>query len=258
MFAKRLRCILIIAGLATFLTSVIMPATAQQAATQSSVSIEQLQREKLEHEVLELRKKEKCYLCNQPLAISFVTTLTTLGVGGFLLAHVTERRAKESKRQENALEFLTEVASDINSVFTPLMQYIRDDALTDEGRQNLLNKVKKKLPTLVQKRFSVKIKTDALLPDRMSDFAKQYVDLYQELIRIVRVIDEIEKGVYSTDINIERIEHEQQRLTKEWPLNLGLHPWNLEQPDQQLSEWVEMVWVRAMDVLAAPLTSVLK
>ena len=58
---------------------------------------------------------------NQPIVVSILTLL----LGSYLLSWLSERRSRLDKRREKAIEFITEVGDDMNSLYAALFGYIR-------------------------------------------------------------------------------------------------------------------------------------
>lgn len=91
---------------------------------------------------------------NQPISI---TLLTLLG-GGYLLAILGERRARQAKITEKAVEFVTEMADDINALFARIFAHIRRGS-----REQVEDRLKERLQKLFEKRLGVRVRSRAYL-----------------------------------------------------------------------------------------------
>ena len=91
---------------------------------------------------------------NQPV---FIALLTPVG-GGYLLAILRERRARQEKIKEKAVEFVTEIADHINALFARIFAHIRRDS-----REQVEDLLKERLQKLFEKRLGVRVKSRAYL-----------------------------------------------------------------------------------------------
>jgi hypothetical protein len=188
-----------------------------------------LQREKLQLEIEDLRSKTSFGVFNQPL----VLTVLTLLISGLAFAYLSDRRAKQSKRLEQAVGFVNEVGADLNAVVTPLFRYIRmgnhedKQPTSDQEREKirseqekLFSRVSKSIPRLFEKRVSVSVKTKAFLPLKCRRFSQKYVRLCQELDRILDKLQDIGKSTEARtyDDEIKGIKELKKKLNDEWPL----------------------------------------
>ena len=84
-----------------------------------------LEIQKLTLEVDELRRKAETPAIFKFLNEPLVTTMITLGVGGFIFGILSDRRARRNKRLDEYVLMINNVAGDLARVFTPFYQYIR-------------------------------------------------------------------------------------------------------------------------------------
>jgi uncharacterized membrane protein YciS (DUF1049 family) len=158
---RTLICLIFIIGFTSGLIVTSPPARAEQSVSPiAMLTDQQLQREKLELEIQELRNKNKSNaplthptvaflfgIMNQPVVITLFSLLISLLIGSLAFTKLSERRARRDKRLEKAIEFVDDVATDTNAAFAPLMQYIRyphrrNPALLDTIRQEQLKLVR--------------------------------------------------------------------------------------------------------------------
>lgn len=236
----------------------ICPATAAQGINSINTSAEQLnrlQREKLELEIQDLKRKaarptlpDYLSILNEPI----VSTILGLLVGGLLFGILSDRRARKAKRLERAIEFIDEIGVDLNSVLTPMFRYIRTDRGegSDDSEQlrkqqaSLLASLQRKVPQLYEKRLSIEVQVEAFLPRRSQSFPIRYHDLVRQLEFILRVLEEIAARKEIAGY-VERIQNHKRLFAEKWPFADSATGRNLQQPFRELDEWVEMVWVRS-------------
>jgi len=245
-------------------TIVILLSSAAFAQTSSLPNppdrLTQLQLEKTELETKELQLKNRLGPLNQPIA----STALTLLIGGFLFSVLSDRRARRNARLEKAIEFVDEVAADLNAIFTPLFRYIRTGNYEDPNRKEpeidkavILTGLEDKIPKLFEKRLSVNIRTKAFLPRKSQHFGSRYVRLCQELGRV----DDILRGLKASETPadyVDRVKGIKQTLSKEWEATDTPTGRKLKQPYKEMDDWIEMIWTRSTQLMATTLKELLR
>ena len=112
---------------------------------------------------------------NKPIVLTFLS----LVVGGFLLSLITDRRARRDKIRDKAIELLTEIGNDINSVTGWIYAYLRSKNVRIARNSDL----SQAMGNLFVKRMSVRIRSQAHLNSEA--FYQKYDTLVWELRRIV-------------------------------------------------------------------------
>ena len=174
-----------------------------------------------------------------------INTLITLVIGGFLFKWISDRRTKQDKIREKALEFLDEIALELNSVISMTFGQIRRETFLSED-----DSLRNKKDALFSKRFAVRIKGEALLND--PELTQKYDTLVWELNDLIDMLyqsqtDEIEEASLRPNIQI-RI----QQLTSNWPLKHELVPQEeLSELFHDFIQWNNMIYERAIDMLTS-------
>lgn len=182
---------------------------------------------------------------NQP----FFLTLFTLLIGGYAFKRFSERRAREERVKDKAIEFLEEVGSDINPVLSLLAGHIRFK------RTSLSEELRESTGLLFTKRFSVRIKSKAYLESE--EFWKDYDKLVWEIREMTRFLVQLPNR-YEGEKIITEIQEHQAKLSQKWPLEDREFSNDLESPFNELKTWSDMIWNRSVWLLSSYLEQILK
>ena len=181
---------------------------------------------------------------NQPI----ILTLITLTVGSFLLSLVAERRARNDKLRDKAIEFLTD-AGDIISQFVP---HVYGQLRT--GSTNVDDALRIAIKDLFAKRLGIQVGSQAYL--RSETFLSQYYQLLDQLMAVVVCMTELEQGG-NTEETLLKIQEHSRRLGDSWPLADESLPPSTGRPVDELILWMDMILHRAAQLLSKHLKAAL-
>ena len=122
--------------------------------------------------------------------MEFLNQPFILGVlGSYVFARLSERRAQREKTREKAVEFVTEVADDVNALFARIFAHIRGGSPHSPELAKLLGQ---RLQILFEKRLSVQVKSRAYLDG--NDLFNDYERVIWAARYIVEQIRAAERG----------------------------------------------------------------
>lgn len=174
-----------------------------------------------------------------------VNTLLTLAIGGFLFKWISDRRAKRDKIREKALEFLDEIAQELNSVISMTFGKIRGEAFLQEDEP-----LRDQKDELFTKRFTVRIKGEALLND--PELTNKYDLLVWELNDLINLLYQSAPNEINMAALSQNIQARMQQLKTHWPLDNELIPeQELTELFQDFLQWNNMIYERAIDMLTS-------
>jgi hypothetical protein len=231
------------------------PMTSSEPATAQNIKKLELEMRKLELETKELQRKMETALTfglfNEPIVTSLVTTILTLIVGGLLIGALSDIRARKNKRLDEYHLMINNVASDLAGVFTPLYQYIRhpshrlDAAKHEIADEQWLNKIilrvqRERIPRLFQRRLSLYVTAEALLPSQGEEIARDYFEICRDLQAISRQLrNHVVSGTYDGDKIPQRVKTNARN-------NIDS---DLKPPFKEFDQLVEGIWIRANELL---------
>lgn len=254
-----------------------------QAGRISADSAAQLQRRKLQLEVEELEDRDPLSrafgdaawtrwigVLNEPL----VSTLLTLGIGGFLFSLLADRRARRGKNLEKAVETVDAMGKDLNHVLTALFLYIRSGNYTGSGggdpgvaanRAAASEKLHGYVSDLYAKRFAILVQTKAFVPTRPSWWPgarrPAITKRYRLLVRNIESLLQLTDRAYN-DPQWETSESDVRKKIEEleaaWPLKWTVPKRALKPRFGVLNEWGEQIWARAAALLSSTLSYILR
>jgi hypothetical protein len=217
---------------------------------------EELERRKLELETKELDRKGHAALVfgvfNEPFVTSLVTTILTLLVGGFIIGAVSNSRARKNKRLDEYHLMINNVAGDLASVFTPLYQYIRHPSHRLNPTQHEMNDKKwaervilrrlvhERIPRIFERRLSLYVTAEALIPSKGAKIAKDYFDICRDLQQVAR---QLQNHAVSGTCDENKIPPAVRKNARR-DVDSGLVP-----PFTQYEQWVAGIWIRANQLL---------
>jgi hypothetical protein len=181
---------------------------------------------------------------NQPIVIALVT----LTVGSYLLNLVADRRARNNKLRDKAIDFISEAGNIINGFCPHVYRQLRmGNIVVDQSIEDGLKE-------LFSKRMSIQVGSQAYLKSEV--FYKQYHELIDELADVVASMRELEHGA-SLQAGIERIREHKERLRESWPSAEDFSIPYSESPIEELISWMDMIMYFTTNLLATNLESVL-
>ena len=186
-------------------------------------------------------------ILNQP----FILTLLSLTLGGYLFRLLSDHRARKETIRDKAIEFLTEVGENINSVISKLFWHINNEkphVWKNEG-------LKKEIGELISNRMGVQVKSEAYLKN--SDFYEKYVYLVWELYFVRGTIGEL-INEYDLDQIMVRIRQRKEKLNETIPLEDEVLIQRGNQPYNEIASWTQMILNRAATLLSSHLKATLK
>ncbi|MEJ2447823.1 MAG: hypothetical protein P8Y37_07775 [Anaerolineales bacterium] len=142
---------------------------------------------------------------NQPLII----TIVSLVIGSYAISLITEKRARQNKLRDQAVEFITQAGNNINQ-FLPLLYSrlrtgrIRWDQTLDDA-----------LTELFTKRMWVQIGSQAYL--RSEAFYQRYYQMLDEIMKLVQKFHALEQEGEGQPL-AEEIRSQRESLVRAWPL----------------------------------------
>lgn len=230
-----------------------------------------LEIQKLNLEINELDRKAKYPVWFKVLNKPVVTTGKTLIIGGLLFGILSDRRARRNKRLDEYVLMINNVAGDLASVFTPFDQYIRHPSHRldlanhrserrtiwsflpwharagrdeDRDKQEILRTLHERIPLLYERRLSVYVTAEAVLPSKGVEFANQYFEIYRYLQFVER---QLRNHSLHGNYDKNRIP---QRFKENARENKTLA---LKSPFKEFDQWVGGIWVQADDLLTQTL-----
>jgi hypothetical protein len=182
---------------------------------------------------------------NQPI----VLTLVTLAIGSYLLDRITERRARDEREKQQAIEFITEAANNINRfiphIYGPLRSGI---ALSDQAMDDALKE-------LMSSRMSVQIGSQAYL--KSDEFFGQYFRVLDQIVDVVMCIRELNQDD-DTDQVVEKIRMKREQFLRAWPMDRDRQIPERGSPIDELILWMDMVMERTSRLMVTNLKAAMK
>ena len=171
------------------------------------------------------------------LSKPIVVTTVSLALGGYLFAKLAERRSRNEKIREKAVQLLEDVGADLNAAISLIYGHIR----TSNFKIDKDSPVNEKRALLFTKRFSVRIRSKVFL--KSEQFWDRYEQLTFEIDKIVRLIASLSE--YELEHTVNQIETNRQRFAEQWPCEDRTTHSKYPPPADELVKWVDMVWDRA-------------
>jgi hypothetical protein len=172
------------------------------------------------------------------LSKPIILTTLTLSVGSYLFTKLSERRSRNEKIREKALQLLEDVGADVNTAISLIYRHIRNSNFRIE-KDSPLNE---KRAALFTKRFGVRIRSKVFL--KSEEFWPRYDQLTFEIDRIVRFIGSLASD-YELEGTITQIAANRQRFAEVWPCEDRTKHSQYQPPADELVKWADMVWDRA-------------
>lgn len=181
-------------------------------------------------------------LLNQPI----VLTMLSLAFGGYLANTIADRRARNNKRREKAIDFLAETAGTLNGVISTMYGSLRTSKpFSPETAIDLLT-------TLYSRRMNVRIASEAYL--RSESFPRQYDRILHELQAVAFLIPALaENGEPAASVFARRT-----ALRDSWPIQDEPARPIASSPTEELMLWLEMVLDRITALLSSSLSAVVQ
>lgn len=141
---------------------------------------------------------------NQPIII----TIVSLVIGSYAISLITEKRARQNKLRDQAVEFITEAGNHINQFLPQLYNRLRT------GRIHWDQTLDDELTELFTKRMWVQIGSQAYL--RSETFYRRYYQLLDEIMKLVKIFHTLEeKG--DSQLLAEEIRDQRESLVRAYP-----------------------------------------
>lgn len=182
---------------------------------------------------------------NQPI----VLTLVTLIVGSYLLSIVAERRSRNDRLKDKAIEFLTDAANTINAFVPLIYRQLRT------GKLAVDQAIEDGMTDLFTKRLGIHVGSQAFLKNEQ--FAFKYFKLLDELASVVVLLTELEQGSDAEEI-VKKVRVNRKRILEEWPLaNESFSP-ETGQPADELILLMDVILHRITDLFSKNLKEVMR
>lgn len=181
---------------------------------------------------------------NQPIVI----TLITLIVGSYFINLITERRARENKRRDAAVEFLTQAGNYIGEFVPHIFAQLRTRNIewTPELEQGLKD--------LFSKRMEIQVGSLAYL--KSEEFYKKYFQIMDEIPGALGFYKALLED-HSSNQFISEIRERRNQITRSWPLEDENMPSSAPDAIEELILMMEAVLHRATALVVANLDRVL-
>jgi hypothetical protein len=182
---------------------------------------------------------------NQPIVI----TLVTLAIGSYTLSLITERRARQNKLRDQAIEFITEAGNSINQLFPHFYSRLRTGRL--EWDQVLDEEIKE----VFSKRMWIQIGSQAYL--KSETFHTQYFLLLDEVIGVARYFGDLVSEGDSEQL-ARNIRENRTQLVSTWPSKDEVLTSANPGAINELIIWLDAIMHRVTSMLVENLNSVLR
>jgi hypothetical protein len=181
---------------------------------------------------------------NQPI----VAGLLTLVVGSYLLNLIADRRSRKNKLRDQAIEFLTEMGDDINSVSSLIYGRLKGhNSVSDMELVEAFTK-------LYSNRMSVEIGSKAYL--NSEELPQSYDRLIRELEGVALYMTGDREQASPQQI-ISQIQERRNLLGKAWPIEKEMQQKPANEPGDELMLWMDMILHRTTHLLSNNLRSVI-
>jgi hypothetical protein len=184
---------------------------------------------------------------NQP----FVLTIMSLTIGGFLVRLLSDRRARNDKIRDKAIELLTEIGENINEATSLLYGPIRREEPLSQPHRTLDEKIE----ILVNQQMGIRVRSEAFL--KSNDFYVKYNSLIWQLSRIRDILEALSKEHDSNQVAAQ-VQKRIDNMREAWPLNDESLKEDHISPYRELFLWTQMIVNRAVDLLLSHLMSSVK
>jgi hypothetical protein len=179
---------------------------------------------------------------NQPI----VLTIVSLTFGGYLVNTIADRRARNDKRREKAIDLLAETASTLNKTISSMYGAIR------VGRPLTPADAIDALTALYARRMYLRIASEAYL--RSDALPRQYDQVLDELQGVALAASSLEERAEP----VASIQARRARLRAAWPIAGEAPRPAVDAPRDELALWLEMILDRVTAMLSTALNAVMR
>ena len=181
---------------------------------------------------------------NQPIII----TIVSLVIGSYAISLITEKRARQNKLRDQAVEFITQAGNNINHFLPLLYSRLRT------GRIHWDQTLDDALTELFAKRMWVQIGSQAYL--RSETFYQRYYQLLDEIMKLVQKFHILEQKGEGQSL-AEEIRSQRESLVRTWPLKDEDFSAAGGGAASELITWLDAILHRVTDLLVQHLDAVL-
>jgi len=184
---------------------------------------------------------------NQPIFL----TLLSLAIGGYLFSLLSDHRARKDLVRDKAVELLTEIGEDINSITSRLYWHINREK-PDVRQHTDLNKNMKEL---LANRMGIRVRSEAYL--KSPDFYKKYEFIVWQLYHVRDTLGDL-SGKHELEQIMANIQQQKKSLSEFIPLEDEPLKQRGQPPYNEISLWTQMIVNRSAALLSSNLKSALK
>ena len=182
---------------------------------------------------------------NQPI----ILTLISLVVGSFLLSFIAEQRSRNDRLKNKAIEFLTEVGSNINTFIATIYGQLR------VGKIQMTQEIADGMKVLASTNLSVQVSSQAYL--KSEEFYQNYSRIVTEYGKVIFCIQGLQNNM-NEDETIKKVIEYHQQLKASWPLADEIQPDSSGKLVDEFLLWMDMITARATNLITTNLKTVMR
>jgi hypothetical protein len=184
-------------------------------------------------------------LLNQPI----VLTILTITIGSYLLSVIADRRARNNKLRDEAINFLREASDHINNIFPLIYRQLRI------GSVDVDQALEEGLTALFSKRIGIQVGSQAFLGSE--EFYNQYFHLLDEIAAVIVAMAAFNDSS-DKETTLKQVRAKRASLRQDWPMENDAETGDSLQPADEYIAWMDMIMQRTTHLLSTHLEAAMR